>query len=1685
MKDRLFLVLMLLMFSIAILSGHNSALPSDHPKVRPEPVKKTLSLAEMNKGRNSEDDGIVVGTGTFSYWQSFDYDYNFARSVSLYRAEEFGIGGVLDKIGWHCSDVALEPVEYRIFVGATELDELNHHSYGELRDMMSLVKEGSYFFDSTGWHIFELDSPVTIINTNLLVAVESYHTDQTEGSEVQFYHSSSDFDSNCLWFQDEDDPDEYDWGWSFRPNILLCFSAPTGDPILHLNTNSIAYGNLSFGASKMGELLLTNIGGGTLILDNIYLDEVRAAIDGFSFDASILPIEIPSLNTVAIGITCNASIEGENRAILKIEYGEELFGVDLSAYVYPMGMIALGEGEIGSYLPVSFPNQYSYTQTIYLADELIGSSKLLTKLAYHYNGNAERHNSDDWEIYIGHTDNDYFEGSYDWIDLGDMVKVYQGNVSIPAEKEWMLIELQIPFVYNGVDNLVIATKENKPGFDDWDSYFYCSSTSQDRSLYTTSTNPINPNQAGLYGNKLRFHPNIHMYFEDIPGYAVLNLVEDSLDFGDQMFNQDAEPLFVHMVNTGDGFINISYEDVEFSGADGNLFSVDVSDFPIQLNLGESFALPIYFTGTSEGDKEAKLSILLPPETFEVSLYAHVLSPDIVVLGSGNQDLGLPAQRNYAYSYSQMIYYAAELGNAGRQIEKISFQYNGANNFQENNEWTIWMYQDAKESFAGNTDWLPVSSMQKVFEGIVKVSPGMEWVDVELDMPYDYLGTQNLIVSLFAKIPNGDTALSYFYGTYGPVNRSMKRVNNVSFNPSSPGNGTRVNGLPNTRIHFGDVPIVPVIKLLPQSVDFGNLLYGHRSATKNVTVINIGSGNLILDENDVEISGPQGSFYSVDNSAFPISLARGERANIPLSLRGNEAGMALATFKASYGGVERQVQLSCKVLPEGYVIIGEDRLSAGLPVNTSFDYSYNQMIYLRDQLGNSGRQIERIAFEWNGYTEGNNCNQWKIWMGHTTKSSFAHGLDYVEEANMRNVFSGTVDIPAVEGWVEVILDLPFVYNGTDNLVVAVLDEAAGREYTQSYFWSSYAGNRRSIKRFRDYEPIKASSPGQGTTDNNVANTQFFFADVPVEPTMVVLPKVQSYNYGMVNAHRLETKSFAIHNIGNSPLVIQNVEFTGRFFGLQDDFIPITLNHQQVFHLITVYAPTESGNHQSSLSIQTNAGTHTIALSGSCFDPTIREYPFYTDFSDAPQDSSDLEGWEQVEGPYGYGNYWRVNYSETNYNRSPRSGFSNVYLQWDSDAYLIRPMYLDKDRLYYLEFYARQDIDYGAQIEAVFGPSNDPDEMVNAIIPLSEVISGDHQHFFGEFSVQESGIYFLGIHGIVAYDPYYLSLDDLTIRYAYDYKPDKLLAITEHSSLYIDGHTLDSEDNHIGIFEGAYIIKDAELSEVPNPDFTVSHHARWQMVGGGILSIYVTTTEDWFAYRLMGEWVTMEGPLDGELIQYDITSHRNVSFEFLFGNGGNPTLPVELSRFEAVFIEQENQVKLNWRTESESQMLGYRLYRGTKNDLGQASIITPSLISATNSSTSVVYEYLDSEVEDGIYFYWLEAVGYSMSEFHGPQSVQVQREQSPGLPLITTMGNAYPNPFKESTKIKMQVKGGETGSFTIYNILGQMVFSKKIEAGEVVFEWNGKDNLGNSCGSGVYFYKLSTPTRSITKKMTIVK
>lgn len=89
--------------------------------------------------------------------------------------------------------------------------------------------------------------------------------------------------------------------------------------------------------------------------------------------------------------------------------------------------------------------------------------------------------------------------------------------------------------------------------------------------------------------------------------------------------------------------------------------------------------------------------------------------------------------------------------------------------------------------------------------------------------------------------------------------------------------------------------------------------------------------------------------------------------------------------------------------------------------------------------------------------------------------------------------------------------------------------------------------------------------------------------------------------------------------------------------------------------------------------------------------------------------------------------------------------------------------------------------------------------------------------------------------------------------------------------------------------------------------------------------------------------------------------------------------------------------------------------------------------------------------------------------------------------TWLGEADPNPLQvgETTTIPLRISDGDTGYVFIKNSLGQPVRTFSFGEGSHSIVWNGRDDEGRICASGVYYYTLLTASMNITRKMVIYR
>ncbi len=286
-------------------------------------------------------------------------------------------------------------------------------------------------------------------------------------------------------------------------------------------------------------------------------------------------------------------------------------------------------------------------------------------------------------------------------------------------------------------------------------------------------------------------------------------------------------------------------------------------------------------------------------------------------------------------------------------------------------------------------------------------------------------------------------------------------------------------------------------------------------------------------------------------------------------------------------------------------------------------------------------------------------------------------------------------------------------------------------------------------------------------------------------------------------------------------------------------------------------------------------------------------------------------------------------------------------------------------------------------------------------------------------------------------------------------------------------------------------------------------------GGDVSQFVVTYYHYYDYNNNSEWITFQIILypNGNIkIQYndlESTTSTGIDNDALVGiensdgtlgieyrnNGsGGPmfgsdlaimfglddgALPVELTSFTAIVVQNEF-ISINWTTQSECNMVGYKVYR-SENDISSVDFVS-EIIDAANTTEPHDYIFNDEEVEIGVtYNYWLESIDYDgATNLWGPISATMEGEIIPELPTVTMLYGNYPNPFNPSTFLKFDIKEGETAELTIFNVKGQVVESMRLDAGEHNIKWDAK-----SIASGVYFYKLKSESYTEIKKMLLLK
>ncbi len=131
----------------------------------------------------------------------------------------------------------------------------------------------------------------------------------------------------------------------------------------------------------------------------------------------------------------------------------------------------------------------------------------------------------------------------------------------------------------------------------------------------------------------------------------------------------------------------------------------------------------------------------------------------------------------------------------------------------------------------------------------------------------------------------------------------------------------------------------------------------------------------------------------------------------------------------------------------------------LPINNDYNYSCSQSIFLQSDINKSNRQIEKLTFYLTDDYNLVGVNQWKVYLGHTTKTEFIDSNDWLSfSEELIEVADVTIDDEIKINHIEIDLEIPFSYNNIDNLVVAIIDYSPDTSGSIDFYTVEKESNR---------------------------------------------------------------------------------------------------------------------------------------------------------------------------------------------------------------------------------------------------------------------------------------------------------------------------------------------------------------------------------------------------------------------------------------------------------------------------------------------------------------------------------------------------------------------------------------------------------------------------------------------------
>ena len=721
-----------------------------------------------------------------------------------------------------------------------------------------------------------------------------------------------------------------------------------------------------------------------------------------------------------------------------------------------------------SFLPVKTDENWSFSQQIFDSREL-GGEKTIYSLSFNYLENTNGDISRNLKVYLAHTEKLEYDAVNEVVNWVDMTKVYSGQLRIESESGWATIVFNTPFHYNGVDNLMLTVVDVTGGPESNPVQFACSNIVKSSAVAFSNYSALSYSEMSYYGGNLcRFRSNVRFGLEYV------------------------EPVqYVVDVEETDAYLQVGTGNIEIAG-----------DLPIQLIRNWSYSQQIFraedfggsrtiyslsfnYTGNTNGEFTRNVKAYLghtQKDEFDSANDDFVNVTEMTKVYSGTMRFDaesgwtmLVFDRPFAYNGTDNLVVAV-VDNTSRLDSQLSF-------VGSNIEGSLSVCAAASYSASLNTtsfsecDCALRYYRNNVRFGLEYVEPPAHVVDTIETAEYLQVGTGS---ETSGELPT-NTYYNYSYSQQLFNSYEMggpRTIYTVSFyysdNSIESFNRNLILYMGHTSKYEYDYSNDWVKSNLVNVSSQNVLIEGESGWITFVlrTPFNYnGTDNLVVAVKDISenyvgslkfqcsMSEYESAIYESNDShaIYNLNVTYGTKTNKRNNIR----------FGLEY--VEPPAVEVDTIETETYLQVGtQTYIREALPVNTAGKYGYSQQLFNALEMGGA-RTIYSLSFNCITNDNADAVRNVKIYMGNVNNFEFEYNdwvdvigleVDDSEYGNVSQVYNGEVAIPANSGWVTIILDQPFEYNGTDNLMVAWLDNT-GESHAERHFVCSNSALGNSI------------------------------------------------------------------------------------------------------------------------------------------------------------------------------------------------------------------------------------------------------------------------------------------------------------------------------------------------------------------------------------------------------------------------------------------------------------------------------------------------------------------------------------------------------------------------------------------------------------------------------------------------